>query len=95
MLGIASCGPVTTTALKGLVGNGPSLEAQVGKENTKVIGISEQVRGDKKTVEASTVETVVVQQIPPWILLLLLVGWILPSPQEMARSVTRLFKRNA
>lgn len=66
----------------------------MGKENTKVIGVSEQVKGNKNAVEASKVERVVVQQIPPWVMLLLLVGWLLPSPGEIGRWFSRWFNRN-
>lgn len=66
----------------------------MGKENTKVIGVSEQVKGNKNAVEAGTVERVVVQQTPPWIMLLLLVGWLLPSPGEIGRWFSRWFKRD-
>lgn len=89
-----SCSAIGTAALKSLTSSGPSVEAQVGKDNTKVIGISEQVKGDKKTVEAQEIKTVVVQQVPPWVLLLLVLGWLLPSPGEISRKIRGLWKRN-
>lgn len=74
---------------------GLAVEAQVGKENTKVVGISEQVKGDKvtKSVEANNVENINVQQTPVWLYIALILGWMLPSPGEMARGILSLFKR--
>lgn len=89
-----SCSAIGTAALKSLTNSGPSIEAQVGKENTKVIGVSEQVKGDKKTVEAQEIKTVVVQQVPPWVLLLLVLGWLLPSPGEISKKIRGLWKHN-
>lgn len=68
--------------MSAIAGSGPKVEAQIGKENTKVIGFSEQVAGDKKIVEKA--ETVTIQQTPPWVLFLLVLGWLLPSPNEIA-----------
>lgn len=90
-------------------GGGPSLnvDAQVGKENTKqVVGQQERrtvIAGDSSTVTvterkekvaADTVETIVVnERTPPWIWLLLVVGWIAPSPNEIGRFLRGLVKR--
>jgi len=43
----------------------------------------------KKEVEADSVEEVEINNtnIPPWVILLLLLGWLLPTPQEMIRDI--------
>jgi len=33
------------------------------------------------------VDTVIVNQIPPWIVLVALIGWIAPSPGEIGRRI--------
>lgn len=48
---------------------------------------------DTNKVQADRVETVVVNELPPWILLLLILGWLLPSPGEMGRAIFNIFKR--
>ncbi len=53
--------------------------------------------GDIKSVEAKvsaeSVEKVTVNEVQPWVILLLILGWLLPSPNEIARWVSNLFKR--
>ena len=52
-----------------------------------------------KEVETGTVENldIINTNIPPWVILLLILGWLLPTPTEIARSCTdfvlRLFGR--
>lgn len=52
--------------------------------------------GDIKSVEAKvsaeSVEKVTVNEVQPWVVLLLVLGWLLPSPNEIARWVSNLFK---
>ncbi len=104
LLLINSCGSigtaVATTAVKSAIGGGggPSLDAQIGQNNTRTVqlGYSESITGDKtvKNVEAQQVDQVINQDIPPWVLLLLVLGWLLPSPGEIARWIRGLFKKN-
>lgn len=53
--------------------------------------------GDIKSVEAKVsaekVDKVTVNEIQPWVILLLILGWLLPSPNEIGRWVSNLFKR--
>jgi len=48
---------------------------------------------DTTEVKADKVETVNVSNTEPWVILLLILGWLLPSPNEIARWVSNLFKR--
>ncbi|RAP39533.1 hypothetical protein BYZ73_20060, partial [Rhodovulum viride] len=38
-------------------------------------------------LRADRVETVVVNELPAWIVLIALIGWIAPSPGEIGRSI--------
>lgn len=88
-----------------LGGGGPNVAAnvQAGKENTQqVVANQERVEAGRdivttsKQIEAASVESVTinnVQDIPIWVWIALVVGWVLPSPQEMARGFVDLFRR--
>jgi hypothetical protein len=94
---LAGCSSLGTAALKTLTSSGPSVNAnaQLGKENrqTLTFGSVEEVRGNKeeRVVQADKVETVVVNEMPAWVILLLILGWLMPSPQEMVRGFYSLF----
>jgi hypothetical protein len=90
--------------MKLLTGGGPNVAAnvQAGKTNSQTLGttrITEQKtnNGDIQSVEAKVsaeaVEKVVVYEVQPWVVLLLILGWLLPSPNEIGRWITNLFKR--
>lgn len=103
---IPSCGSLPFNLL---TGGGPNVAAntQVGETNTQTLGtteVSEQnievteaenVRqsNDKNKVQAETVETVVVNEVPVWVILLLVLGWLLPSPNEIGRWVRKTIFR--
>ena len=98
-----------TQALKLLTGGGPSVLAntQAGKTNNQTIGtstVTEQklVRPQARTinqtsdtnrVRADSVKTVVVNEVPTWIILLLVLGWLLPSPGEISRKIKNAFRK--
>ena len=71
---------------------------QVGRENTQSVGVTNVVRPQLR-VEAP-VDTVVQDtsttkntEVDPLMLLLLILGWLAPSPNEIGRSFIGLFKR--
>ncbi len=97
----ASCskGPLSL-----LTGGGPNVAAniQAGKTNSQTLGTTKIVEqktesGDIKSVDskvsAESVEKVTVNETQPWVILLLILGWLLPSPNEIGRWVTSVFKR--
>ena len=98
ILTLSSCGG----PLSLLTGGGPNVAAntQVGKENNQGINtsIDRSVRpvmrpeGPVETIvqDNSTTETT---EIDPLLLLLLIVGWLAPSPSEMGRGIIKLFTR--
>jgi len=87
-----------------LTGGGPNVAAnvQAGKTNSQTLGTTKIVEqktnsGDIKSVDskvsAEQVGKVTVNEAPVWMVLLLIVGWLLPSPNEIARWLINLFKR--
>ena len=80
---------------------------QIGKTNTQTLGqtnlteqsiVRPQARDIRQTadtnkVSSDRVETVVVNEVPIWVILLLILGWLLPSPGEIGRSLVSIFKR--
>ena len=79
---------------------------QVGRENTQTIGQDKRfqpelrVEAPVETVEQSAnevqtgpVENFRVTNVPVWIILLLILGWLLPSPGEITRNITSLFRK--
>lgn len=97
------------TPLSLLTGGGPNVAAntQLGETNQQVLGTSEttkvdvkdvqgtvQVSNDKNEVSTDSGSVVVNKtEIDPLLLILLVLGWLLPSPQEIARGFINLFKR--
>lgn len=74
----------------------------MGKTNSQTIGTTKIVEqktesGDIKSVDAKvsaeSVDRVTVNEVPPWVVLLLILGWLLPSPNEIGRWITNLFTR--
>lgn len=52
-----------------------------------------QVQAQENGVKADTVESITVHEVPPWIVLVALLGWLLPTPSQIGRSFINLFKR--
>lgn len=84
----------------GMLG-GPNVAAntQLGKENVQqAVGYQEEVSAGRDLIQqtnpvvAEEVREVNIQQTPLWMILLLVLGWLLPSPNEIARWIRGLFK---
>jgi len=103
---LSSCGLTGLPFFSG--GGGPTVNsnAQIGKENRQSVVSVEQtttagrdVVQTTKEVETGTVENLDITNtnIPPWVILLLILGWLLPTPTEIGRSIMdfilRLFGR--
>lgn len=85
-----------------LTGGGPNVAAQVqaGQENTQQIVANQtttEAGGDivkqDNPIIANEIKEVTVQQTPFWMLVLLVLGWLLPSPNEIARWIRGLFRK--
>jgi hypothetical protein len=103
----ASCSKVNPLSL--LTGGGTQVAAntQVGKTNTQTLGTTNNTEQklsvnqadkvsqavDTNKVKADSVGNVTVNEIPAWVILLLILGWLFPSPNEIGRWIRSLFKR--
>jgi len=97
-IGLAGCGG----PLSLLTGGGPNVAAnvQAGKENVQqAVFKQERIEAGRDVVQqttpvtAGTIEKINVQQTPVWMILLLILGWLLPSPNEIARGIRGIFKK--
>ena len=95
---LSSCGLSTLLPLGGSDGPTVNSNAQIGAENRQAVMSVEQTEEVTagrdvvttkvlKEIETGMVEKLNIQNIPPWVLLLLLLGWLLPTPTEMGRSI--------
>jgi hypothetical protein len=106
LLLITGCGGLNPLSL--LTGGGPNVAAntQLGQENEQTVGLrtsNEQTitrpnarditQTADKGVKAESIERVTVQNVPPWVLVLLVLGWLLPSPGEIGRKVRSLWQK--
>jgi len=100
VLFLSGCGLSTLLPLGGSGGPTVNSNAQIGKENRQsVMSVeqSEEVSAGRdvitteviKEVEAGPVEKLLIsnQNIPPWVMLLLILGWLLPTPTEIGRGI--------
>ena len=107
---LSGCGLTSILPFGGSGGPTVNSNAQIGKENRQsVVSVEqkEEVTAGRdvvqteiiKEVETGKVENLDITNtnIPPWVILLLILGWLLPTPTEIARSITdfvlRLFGR--
>lgn len=91
--------------LGGGSGTNVAANTQIGKTNSQTIGTTknteqkivvetltgeiEQSNDDNK-VSAKSVDNLTINEIPPWVILLLVLGWMLPTPQEMGRGLLKI-----
>jgi len=100
---LSSCGLTSLPFFGG--GGGPTVNsnAQIGKENKQAVVTYEEEQSNNagrdvittevlKEVETGTVEDLRISNtnIPIWVMLLLLLGWLLPTPTQMGQSLYNL-----
>jgi len=101
---LSGCGLTSLLPFGGSGGPTVNSNAQIGKENRQsVVSVEQTTTAGRdivtKEVETGTVENLDITNtnIPPWVILLLILGWLLPTPTEIGRSITdfilRLFGR--
>jgi hypothetical protein len=99
LLALSGCGK---GPLSLLTGGGPNVAAnvQVGKENTQqAVAVQQKTEAGRDVIQqtspvvAENIQEVTIQQTPLWMLILLILGWLLPSPNEIARGIRGLFKK--
>lgn len=92
---LTACSPLDLIKGAFSSGDGPSLDVEtvVGDKEEAVVGSI----GDKTEVQAESftggINTTNVQDIPPWVLLLLILGWLLPDPKVIYNEIKSWFKR--
>ena len=101
---LSGCG-LNPLGLLGGSGGGPTVNsnAQVGKENKQAVVTYEQEETTSagrdiittevlKEVEAGPVENLDITNtnIPPWVILVLLLGWVLPTPTQIGKALYNL-----
>lgn len=52
-----------------------------------------QIQEQQTKLTAENVDTVTINETPIWMIVLLIIGWILPTPNQIAKSILGLFKR--
>jgi hypothetical protein len=70
-------------------GTDVNANAQVGAENTQQIVANQST----ETITANSVVQQQIQDIPPWVMILLIVGWLLPSPNEIFHGLLYFIDR--
>ena len=77
LTGCSALGLISSVVPDG--GTDVNANAQIGAENTQqVVG-----QQNSSEINAESVVQNTIQDIPPWVMLLLILGWLLPSPQEI------------
>jgi hypothetical protein len=100
---LSGCGLNPLGLLGGSGGPTVNSNAQVGKENKQAVVTYEQEETTSagrdiittevlKEVETGPVESLDITNtnIPPWVILVLLLGWVLPTPTQIGRALYNL-----
>lgn len=51
-----------------------------------------QIQEQQSKLTAENVDKVIINETPVWLIIFLIVGWVLPSPQEIARLIKKWLK---
>ena len=104
---LSSCG---LTSFIPAGGTNVAANTQLGKENKQAVVTYEEeetnnagrdIVTETKEVEAGPVERLDITNtnIPPWVMILLLLGWLLPTPTQIGQSIANfvlaLFRRKS
>ena len=97
---LSGCGLSTLLSLGGSGGPTVNSNAQIGKENRQAVMSveqSEEVSAGRDVVQTEIIKEVetgsvgsldiINPNIPPWVMLLLILGWLLPTPTEIGRGI--------
>ena len=97
---LSGCGLSTLMSLGGSGVPTVNSNAQIGKENRQsVLSVeqSEEVSAGRDVVQTEIIKEVetgsvgsldiINTNIPPWVMLLLILGWLLPTPTEIGRGI--------
>jgi hypothetical protein len=70
-------------------GTDVNANAQIGAENTQQIVANQST----EEINAHSVIQNTIQDIPPWVMILLILGWLLPSPKEIFHGLLYMIDR--
>ena len=97
---LSGCGLSTLGWLGGSDGPTVNSNAQIGKENRQsVMSVeqTEEVSAGRDVIQTEIIKEVetgavgsldiINTNIPPWVILLLILGWLLPTPTEIGRGI--------
>ena len=102
---LSGCSQIPSFLMGGGGGPNVAANVQAGQTNSQTVGTTsnsdqevgvETLTGDLKQsndtnkVNTDSVENININEIPPWVLILLVLGWLAPSPQEMGRGLLTL-----
>ena len=100
VLFLSGCGLSTLGLLGGSDGPTVNSNAQIGKENRQsVMSVeqTEEVSAGRDVIQTEIIKEVetgavgsldiINTNIPPWVILLLILGWLMPTPTEIGRGI--------
>jgi hypothetical protein len=78
---------------------GVNANVQAGKENTQQAVVNQENLRAGDNAQITSADTankvfgtqIVNEEVPPWVWILMIMGWLLPSPQEIYRGIIDLF----
>jgi len=106
-IGLSGCSALGTigSLLPGDDGSDINTNAQVGAQNTQAVVSTERKVEAKDNAVVETVEAtksykvtgtqIINEEIPPYVWLLMILGWLLPSPVEIYNGILRLLRGKA
>jgi len=90
-------------------GTNVAANTQLGKTNTQTLGTTNNTDAGIKTtgdveninqdfdsgnkVATDRVDNLTINEIPVWVILLLILGWLLPTPTQIGQGILNLFRR--
>jgi predicted DCC family thiol-disulfide oxidoreductase YuxK len=102
LIALSSCSSLSPLGMLSGGGVNTAANTQIGKENRQQVSLQENrteagrdIITTTRQVEAQTVESVIINHIngiPLWMWLLAFLGWILPTPQDIAKSTYNAIK---
>ena len=92
---VVACSPLQIARSVLDSGSGPSLEVDttVGDKEEAVVGRVGDTREIHTESLSGGVNTTNVEEMPPWVVLLLLLGWLLPDPKAMYNEIKSWCRR--
>ena len=105
---LASCSPLSWLPGIGGGNSGPTLTAlgtqMAAEANQQIVADQSNIRSEGGDIEVNELEDTVTtrdvdsirimnQDIPPWVIIALVLGWLAPSPSEMGRGLMNLVTR--